>query len=113
MSWSCRLLCFCLVGCSHIAPGTQHTIQTKLGQRKYASYPTDELKLRRAQLIEMVGTSGGKIEFKSGSPLAMPMMDDDGRVEDLYKEKNEIERELLRRWKAGDEEARLGAFAEM
>lgn len=59
----------------------------------------------------MLGRGGESIDIKFGSPLAMAMMDDDGRVEDLYNEKNEIERELLRRWKGGEETARLKIFA--
>jgi hypothetical protein len=107
------IACTAIVGCSHIAPGTQHSIQTKLGQRKYASQSTDELKLRRNQIIEMLGAGRKEIDIKIGSPLAMAMMDDDGKIEDLFKEKNEIERELLRRWKAGDEGAKVETFSQL
>lgn len=100
-----------LAGCSHIAPGTQHSIQAKVGQRKYASYLTEELKLRRNQLAEMLGTGGDSINIKVGSPLALAMSGDKGLREDWFKEKNEIERELLRRWKAGDESAALPSFS--
>ena len=106
-------ICSALLGCSHIAPGTQHTIKSKLSQRKFASQSTDELQLRRNQLIQMLGAGGEKIDIAFGSPIALAMMDDDGRVEENYKEKNEIERELLRRWKAGDEAARIEGFPGM
>lgn len=80
-------------------------------QKKYASYSTAELKLRRNQIVAMLGATKKDIDIKIGPPLAMALMDDSGKVQDLLEEKNAIERELLRRWNGGDTDAKLDIFS--
>jgi hypothetical protein len=42
----------------------------------------------------------------------MAMMTNDGLREHLFKKKNEIEHELLRRWEAREESAKLEIFSD-
>jgi hypothetical protein len=72
-------------------------------QKKTAGKSTAELKLRRQQLTEEIAQPQGWrfSGFRPGS---------EGH-EDQIKEKEKIEFELLRRWKAGDREAYLPQFS--
>ena len=78
-------------------------------QKKYAKTSTAELKLRHTQCVQFLTAEKKDFEFKFGPPLAMAMMGDGGRG-DRIKEKEEIEKELLRRYQAGDKEAYLPIF---
>lgn len=75
-------------------------------QKRYHRKSTVELKLRRQQLLDDVGRGGFDLRF--GSPLALAMMGNprEGKI----KEKEEIERELLRRYASGDRAAWLPIF---
>jgi hypothetical protein len=75
-------------------------------ESKFAKSTSGELKLRRQQLVEALGSSGG--EFRFGNPIALAMMGNPR--EDRIREKEEIERELYRRWKEGDSSAKLDHF---
>jgi hypothetical protein len=72
-------------------------------QKRIARMPTAELKLRRQQLIEEITQPQGfrLSGFRPGTEGHQDAMD----------EKNKIEFELLRRWKAGDKGAYLPQFS--
>lgn len=75
---------------------------------KFKRESTPNLKLRHHQLVEAIGQGG--FSFKVGPPIAMMMMGD--KREDRIREKEEIEREMLRRWRSGDKEAYLPTFGD-
>jgi hypothetical protein len=85
-------LCGLLFGCATPAP-----------QEKYSRTSTAELELRHAQCVQFLSPEKLDIDIRLGPPLAMAMTDD-GRT-DRIKEKKEIEKELLRRYQAGDKDA--------
>lgn len=66
---------------------------------------TSELHLRRNQIVQALGEES-KIEIDFLKPIWMRGPTRADRIE----EKEEIERELLRRWKNGDKEAYLPLF---
>lgn len=81
---------------------------------RFSSKSTEELKLRRYQITELLWTSpvsaqngGQAVNVNVGSSGI-----DSDRAEELFEEKSAIERELLRRWKAGDESAWLEVFGD-
>lgn len=78
-------------------------------EKKYAHVSTPELQLRRQQCVDFIAAKSNRTEFKFGPPLAMAMMGDGG-LQDRIEEKEKIERELLRRYRAGDAEAFLPIF---
>ncbi len=78
-------------------------------EKKYERRSTAELKLRHAQCVQFLNAEKKEFEFKFGPPLAMAMMGDGGRG-DRIKEKEELEKELLRRYQAGDKDAYLPIF---
>lgn len=69
---------------------------------------TDDLKLRHAQLVESL--SGSQFNMRFGPPIMMAFAGDGGR-QDRINEKERIERELLRRYKSGDQRAYLAMFS--
>ena len=74
----------------------------------YTKTSTAELKLRHTQCVEYLTAEKKQWELKFGSPLQMAMMGDPRR--DRIEEKERVEKELLKRWKAGDKEAYLPVF---
>lgn len=75
-------------------------------EKKYAKTTTVELKLRRQQCVDELNAGQGRFSFRFGGPW---WAHGDDR-KDVTKEKNKIENELLRRFKAGDQEAFLPVF---
>jgi hypothetical protein len=78
-------------------------------EQKYVNTTTAELKLRHTQCVQFLVAEKKEIDIKFGPPLAMAMMGDGGRG-DRIKEKEEIEKELLRRYQSGDKSAFLPIF---
>lgn len=73
---------------------------------KFSKRSTADLKLRHAQIIEALGMDANRIDVKIGHPFFMGSGDRKDRIE----EKENIERELLRRYEAGDKGAHLPIF---
>lgn len=70
--------------------------------------PTSELKFRHNQIIQYLNTERRGFEFKAGPPwMGGVGSEREGRI----KEKEEIERELLRRYHSGDAAAHLPIFS--
>ena len=87
------LCLFLLVGCAS-------------AEKKYATTRTAELKLRHAQILESLGYDQNQPDIDFLKPVWMRGPSRPQRLE----EKETIERELLRRWQAGDNEAFLPIF---
>lgn len=75
-------------------------------QKKYSKTSTPQLKLQHRQLTDAINGSGWEMRF--GNPIAMAMMGPSKN--DRIREKGEIERELLRRYMAGDKVAWMPIF---
>jgi hypothetical protein len=90
-SLACGFLVLFLLGCA--------TLQKQ---------PTADLKLRWNQCAEFLTGEKKAFDLKFGPLLWMAMQGDDRK--DRIEEKERIERELFRRWKAGDKEAFLPIF---
>ncbi len=75
-------------------------------QKKYASVSTAELKLRHTQLAQALTGETGQPDIEWIKPIWARGPSRADRIN----EKETIEFELLRRWKAGDQEAFLPAF---
>lgn len=71
-------------------------------EQHYSSYSTSQLKLRVAQLNEALNVEPGGWHISTGSAH--------NEDKDKRREKEEIETELLRRYKDGDNEAHLAIF---
>jgi hypothetical protein len=71
-----------------------------------AQTSTAELKLRHSQLRESLGYDKGQPDIDFVKPVWMRGPSRSERIE----EKERIERELLHRWKGGDQEAHLEIF---
>lgn len=69
--------------------------------------PTSELKFRHHQIVQYLNSERGGFQIKWGNPMWGGMGNE---REDRIKEKEEIERELLRRYQAGDGNALLSEF---
>jgi flagellar motility protein MotE (MotC chaperone) len=79
--------------------------EAKQLREKYERYTTAELKLMHQRYLELASGAGGRdLNVRLNSWL--PSESDKKQMERVV----EIERELLRRWKAGDAEARLPNF---
>lgn len=72
-------------------------------EKKYSKKSTSQLLLRHHQIVEFLRSEKKDFEIKFGPPMFMG----DGGRQDRIKEKDEIEVELLRRYEAGDKEAKL------
>jgi hypothetical protein len=92
------LVLLIFIGCATTTP-----------EQKYSKTSTAELRLRHAQCEQFLTAEKKNIDIKFGPPLAMAMMGDGGRG-DRIKEKEEIEKELLRRYQAGDKDAHIPIF---
>lgn len=77
-------------------------------EKKLSREGTTELKLRHQQCLDYLRAERKDFEFKFGPPLAMAIQGDPRK--ERIEEKERLERELLRRWKAGDAEAYLPIF---
>ena len=77
-------------------------------QKKYAKVGTAELKLRHSQLTQALEGEKGQPDIEWIKPLWFRGPSRSDRI----KEKEEIEFELLRRYKSGDKEAKLPIFAQ-
>ena len=77
-------------------------------RHKFARYSTAELKLMDTRYKELRQSSGRDVNV-TVSPMARKIWGDSDK--DNVERVLEIERELLRRWKAGDTEAYLPEFA--
>ena len=77
-------------------------------RHKFARYSSAELKLMDTRYKELEQSSGRDVNITMNSPLARQIWGDSDKnnIERVL----EIERELLRRWKAGDTEAYLPEF---
>lgn len=87
------LLAVLLVGCSSI-------------EKKIAQTSTPELKLRHQQLASSLGYDKNQPDIDFLKPVWMRGPSKSERIE----EKEAIERELLRRYSAGDSNAKLDIF---
>jgi len=78
-------------------------------QSKYANTTTPEMQLRHRQIEEWLVSEKNGMDIKIGSPF---MMMGDGGRKDRINEKEEIEKELLRRYQSGDKAAYLAMFGD-
>lgn len=78
-------------------------------EKKYAKVSTSELRVKHSQLVEVLGPDVRSSDF-SYTPPGFAGLAFKNPKEERIKEKQEIELELLRRWKAGDEAAHLPLF---
>ena len=76
-------------------------------RRKFARYSSAELKLMDARYRDLQTSSGRDLNVRVNS--LVPANSDSKNIERVL----QIERELLRRWKAGDSEAYLPDFASL
>jgi hypothetical protein len=88
----------------HAAEERRHTEEDL--RHKYAKYSTAELKLMDTRYKELRTSSGRDLNLNVGMQRKMFSDSDTENIERVL----EIERELLRRWKAGDKEAYLPEF---
>lgn len=103
------MFCFTVlaIGCGTPSASQDERAIVK-AQSKYTNTPTLELQLRREQLIDQIAViSSKKDPAIPGGIATMAFLDNRGRIDDLFREKNAVERELLRRWQAGDKAAKL------
>jgi hypothetical protein len=75
-------------------------------EKKYANTSTPEVKLRHAQLVQSLAGDASQPDIEWIKPIWARGASRSDRV----KEKEEIERELLRRFQAGDKGASLLIF---
>jgi hypothetical protein len=111
MKMSCLLLAVLLTACGSLGPVSPVT-DSEIKMR-FSNRMTSDLKLRRDQIIEILAPSpqsnGTKVTF-GALAHSDPSVIGKGKAEELFNEKSHIERELLRRWKAGDNAAHLNIF---
>lgn len=74
------------------------------------SKSTTDLKLRHAQLSERLGGSNVELTVNVSARRGFGGMGGDDDHEDQWEEKERIERELWKRYQAGDKEAYLPIF---
>jgi hypothetical protein len=72
-----------------------------------AAASTAELMSRRTQLHQMILEIQRDVEMKAGLHMGVPIHDDRAKLNELYLEARQIDRELLRRWQGGDGAARV------
>lgn len=78
-------------------------------EKRYRKTSTDSLRVRHAQLVEVLGPDVRSSDF-SYTPPGLAGLAFRNPKEERIKEKQEIEVELLRRWKTGDGSAHLPLF---
>jgi 4-alpha-glucanotransferase len=64
---------------------------------KMAAISTHDLTTRRAQLHQMIAEIQREVEFKAGLHMGVAIHDDRAKLNELYLEARQIDRELLRR----------------
>lgn len=79
------------------------------GGPKYAKVGTRDLRLRHSQVVEALGPNAQSDSF-SYTPPGLAGLAFRNPKEERFREKQEIEQELHRRYRAGDTTARLPIF---
>lgn len=74
-----------------------------------ASASTPALTARRAEIHGLILAIQRDVEMKAGLHMGVAIHDDRSKLTELYMEARQIDRELLRRWQAGDTAARADA----
>jgi hypothetical protein len=115
MKTVCLILLLGLAACGGLDPVSRVTDSQAMLKMRFSNKTTDELKLRRGQIIEMLGLASTSVNPGSNNVTVGVNVGnsggiDRGKAQELFEEKADIERELLRRWKAGDKAAHLNIF---
>jgi outer membrane murein-binding lipoprotein Lpp len=95
-----------LAGCATVDPPGDPRSAEILPPAQLSATSTADLTLRRAQLHEMIAEIRQEVELKAGLHMGVAIHDDRARLAELYLEARQIDRELLRRWNAGEGQAR-------
>ena len=69
----------------------------QISEASLAALNTTELEARRTALKSEIASIEREVEMKAGLHMGVGISDERGRLSDLYRETNLIERELLRR----------------
>lgn len=96
----CAVTFFC--GCTTVkTTGPTASVQA-VPAAQVANATTPELTARRALLYEMILGIQREVEMKAGLTMGLTIPDDRAKLNELYFEARQIDRELLRRWNSGD-----------
>lgn len=72
-----------------------------------AATSTPQLVTRRAQLHEQIAEIQREVEMKAGLHMGVAIHDDRAKLNELYLEARQIDRELVRRFQSGDGAAKF------
>lgn len=88
-----------LLGCTSTTSSTvpQHSDSLNSVAMELASYPTPDLQARQAQVLETIAEIQREVELKAGLHMGVLIRDERARLGDLYREAQQIQRELSRR----------------
>ena len=87
----------CICGCSTVEEERQAAALEAVTPAHVAKASTPELTLRRAQIEQMLLEIQREVELKAGLVMGVAIHDDRAKLEELFREARQIDRELTRR----------------
>lgn len=91
----------CICGCSTVEKERQAAAFEAVAPAHVAKASTPELTLRRAQIEQMLLEIQREVEMKAGLVMGVAIHDDRAKLEELFREARQIDRELTRRSNSG------------